>query len=390
MGFQRPFFKKGGENMIRIIADAAIPFLEGVLEPFADIQYLPANEISAEVVRDVDALLIRTRTRVDGSLLAGSKVQFVATATIGFDHIDTAWCLANGITWVNAPGCNASSVQQYLAAALLAIDERPGFRIEGRTLGIVGVGNVGSKVEKLAKTLGMKVLKSDPPRERREGSDNYVPLDVLMKESDVISLHVPLNREGIDKTFHLINRESVKNLKPGAWLINTSRGEVAETQALKAALDEKRLSGAILDVWENEPNPDRELVLKTFIATPHIAGYSLDGKANGTAMVVWALASHFRLPLLDWFPPQILHAEKTAISARSEKGNPMEIVREAVLQSYDIWKDDARMRLEPGNFEAQRTGYPARREFPAYKVHLPGKDPEAWDILTKLGFTIHH
>jgi erythronate-4-phosphate dehydrogenase len=389
MGFQRPFFKKGGENMIRIIADAAIPFLAGVLEPFADIRYLPANEISAEVVRDADALLIRTRTRVDGSLLAGSKVQFVATATIGFDHIDAAWCLANNIRWVNAPGCNSSSVQQYLVAALMAIDEHH-FRINGKTIGIVGVGNVGTKVANLAEILGMKVLKNDPPRERMEGPGNYVPLEVLMNESDIVSLHVPLNREGMDKTFHLINRESLKTLRPGAWIINTSRGEVAETRALKEALQENRIGGAILDVWENEPNPDRELLRKAFLATPHIAGYSLDGKANGTAMVVWALASHFRLLLQDWFPSEILHAEKIGISIGLKTDDPMAMVREAIFQSYDIRRDDALLRLEPENFEAHRTRYPARREFPAFKVHLPEKNPEAAMLLTKLGFTIQH
>ena len=222
--------------MIRIIADEKIPFLKGVLEPYAEVTYLPGSQINRNSISDSDALLVRTRTRCNSELLSGSRVKFIGTATIGFDHIDTDFCENNDIKWTNARGCNSSSVMQYIAAALLRISAEAGFSLKDRTLGIIGIGNVGSKVQKLAGALGMNIIMNDPPRERSEGISIFAGLDQLLNDSDIITLHVPLNIDGQDKTYHLFSKETFSKVKKGAWFINSSRGEVAETEAVKDAL----------------------------------------------------------------------------------------------------------------------------------------------------------
>ena len=291
--------------MLRIVADDKIPFLKGVLEPFAEMIYMPGKEISREILMHSDALLIRTRTKCDESLLNGTGVRFIGTATIGYDHIDIRYCDRNKIIWTNAPGCNSSSVQQYISAALLKIAFDKNFQLKNKTLGIIGVGNVGSKIEKFARVIGMKVLLNDPPRERAEGNRNFQSLDAVLSESDIITVHVPLNITGEDHTFHLFNDEAFRKVKKGSWFINSSRGEVTETKALKEALTSGILGGSIIDVWENQPAVDLKLMNLVSIATPHIAGYSTDGKANGTAMVVNSISKHFSLPLADWYPENI-------------------------------------------------------------------------------------
>ena len=232
--------------MIKIIADDKIPFLKGVLEPYSDVTYLPGKLIQNEQLKDCDALIIRTRTKCTEGLLKDTRVSFIGTATIGFDHIDTRYCDTNDIRWTNAPGCNSSSVQQYIAAALLKMSLDFKFRLRDKTIGIIGVGNVGTKVEKLAGNLGMKVLLNDPPRARKEGTKHFVDLETLLKESDIITIHVPLNIVGEDKTFKLINDNTIRKIKKGAWLINTSRGEVTVTSALKKSLLTGKLSGVIV------------------------------------------------------------------------------------------------------------------------------------------------
>ena len=222
--------------MIKIIADDKIPYLKGVFEPVAEVKYLKQEDIINENIRDADALIIRTRTRCNAELLDNSMVKFIATTTIGIDHIDTAFCESKGIKWVNAPGCNSSSVQQYLVSALLTIAKLKNFPLDKKTIGIVGVGNVGSKVEKIARLLGMKVLLNDPPRERKEGTKRFVPLDQLVDESDIITFHVPLNKNGIDKTFHLADESFFEKFNNSKILINTSRGEIVDTISVKNAI----------------------------------------------------------------------------------------------------------------------------------------------------------
>lgn len=374
--------------MIRIIADDKIPFLNGVLEKHAEVIYIPGREIHKENLENADALLIRTRTKCTESLLTGTNVRFIGTATIGFDHIDTIYCKKHHIRWTNAPGCNSSSVQQYVAAALLKIASEFGFNLKGRTIGIIGVGNVGSKVERFARSIGMKVLLNDPPRARREGDRNFVKLASILRESDFITVHVPLNIVGEDKTYHLFNDKFFKKMKKGAWFINSSRGEVNDTAAIKNALESGKLGGAVLDVWENEPDIDLELMSKAFIATPHIAGYSTDGKANGTAMSVNSLCKFFDLPLKKWYPDNIPKPHSPAITIECKGKANEDIIREAIFNTYNITDDDLRLRSSPFDFEKQRGDYPLRREFSSYRINLRGGTKKVQKILNGLGFKV--
>lgn len=374
--------------MIRIVADDKIPFLEGTLEPFAEITYLPGKSITRESLMKADALLIRTRTKCTESLLKGTPVKYIATATIGFDHIDTGYCDKHKIKWTNAPGCNSSSVQQYITASLLKLSRDHQFNLRDKTIGIVGVGNVGSKVEHVARTLGMKVLLNDPPRARKEGGKDFVLFGNILYESDIITAHVPLNIVGEDKTYHLFNSRSFKKMKKGTWFINSSRGEVADTLSLKNSLSSGKLGGAIIDVWENEPDIDLELMGKTFISTPHIAGYSTDGKANGTAMVVNSLCEYFNLPLKDWYPEDVPLPLITEISIDCKGKSDHEIVAQAVFSAYNIEEDDMRLRFSPADFEKQRGEYPLRREFTSYTINLKSGNKKVLLMLKALGFKV--
>lgn len=372
--------------MIRILADDKIPFLQGVLEPYAEIKYLPGNEINADDISQADALLIRTRTKCTNALLNNSTVRFIGTATIGFDHIDTQFCDSKSIKWTNAPGCNSSSVQQYIAAAILKIASEFRFELKDKTIGIIGVGNVGSGIEKFVKLFGMKVLLCDPPRQREEGGAAFVTLDKILKKADLITLHVPLNIVGEDTTYHLFDEKTFKKMKKGAWFLNSSRGEVVETSLLKKALRSGKLSGAVLDVWENEPDIDTELMENAFISTPHIAGYSTDGKANGTAMIVNALSAFFDLPLKNWYPENVPFPAESVIEIDCIGKNTQEIIREAVNHTYNINEDDTSLRFSPADFEKQRGNYRTRREFSAYKVKLNNGNEIGLNMLQQLGF----
>lgn len=373
---------------MKIIADDKIPFLKGILEPFAEVIYLPGGKITRKEISGADALLIRTRTKCTGELLGGSQVKFIGTATIGFDHIDTRWCSRNSISWTNAPGCNSSSVQQYIAAALLKMASEYRVSLRGRTIGIIGVGNVGSKVAKLAEILGMEILLNDPPRARKEGNLNFSDLKTVLAESDILTLHVPLNVVGRDATWHLIGEKTIKRLKKGCWIINTSRGEVADTSALKKFVESAKTGGAIIDVWENEPDIDRELMTGTFIATPHIAGYSTDGKANGTSMIVNAFCRHFGFPLADWYPDNVPEPEKPVIQIDAAGKSDEEIIGMAVGHSYNIDEDNINLRFSPSDFEKQRGDYRLRREFPAYSVRLDNGTRKVAEMLLALGFEV--
>ena len=374
---------------MKIVCDSKIPFLRGVFEPFAQVLYLPGGETTPELVRDADALLTRTRTRCDAALLAGSAVRVIASATIGYDHIDTAWCEANGIRWRNAPGCNAGSVEQYLAAALCTLSRRHGFALAGRTLGVVGVGHVGSRVARMAAALGMKVLLCDPPRARDEGAEGFVSLDELIARSDIVTLHVPLTRTGEDATWHLLDAARLSAMRPDQFLINTSRGPVVDGAALKAALQAGSLRGAVLDVWEDEPVPDRALLDLVDVATPHIAGYSADGKAAGTAAAVRTVAQVLDLPLKRWAPAAIPAPARPLSFDLDACGKTLaEVLQEAVLYTYALLADDAALRADPARFEALRGDYPVRREPGAFRVRLQGGTEEMAERLSALGFKL--
>lgn len=374
----------------KIVADNKIPFLKGVLEPFADIEYFAPNDITKETVKDADALLIRTRTKCNSSLLYGSKVKFIATATIGFDHIDTNYCDANDIKWVSAPGCNSSSVMQYISSALLTINEKKNLALSDLTIGVVGVGNVGSKVVRAAEAFGIKVLLNDPPRARSERSDKFVELDELVSQSDIITFHVPLNWDGRDKTFHMADESFFKMFDRPKIVFNTSRGEVIETNALKHAIRNGAVKACLLDVWENEPDIDRELLSMVDIATPHIAGYSADGKANGTSVCVRSISSFFNFGIdARWYPAEIpnpITPNKIIIDCSGK--SHQQILREVVMPTYNILDDDKRLRNSVHTFEKQRGTYPVRREFPFYNIELINGREEIQTSLVELGFNV--
>ena len=374
---------------MKIVCDNKIPFLRGVLEPFADVVYLPGKETTPEVVKDADALITRTRTICNEALLSGSQVQAIATATIGFDHIDTAWCDAHGIFWENAPGCNSGSVKQYIASVLVTLAKRYGFDLAEKTLGVVGVGNVGRKVASVARALGMKVLLNDPPRARKEGPEAFVGLDEICAQSDIITVHVPLSKTGEDATWHLFDSARLASLRPDQILINSSRGPVVDNAALKAVLQQGGLKAAVLDVWEGEPNLDPELVDLLTLTTPHIAGYSADGKANGTTAAVRSVARTLGLPLTMWSAegiPAPLQALDFTVDAAGK--SLQDVLTEAILHTYDVSEDSERLRADLSLFEKLRGDYPVRREFPAFTLHLQDGTPEMADRLSEIGFNV--
>ena len=373
---------------MKIIADDKIPFLRGALEPYADVVYVPGKEITPGVIAGADALLIRTRTKCNEYLLRDSNVKFIGTATIGYDHIDTGYCEKHNICWTNAPGCNSSSVQQYIASALLTIAEKMEFSLKDKTLGVIGAGNVGSKVARLAKNLGMNVLLNDPPRARREGKSGFVKLESVLSDADIITVHVPLTSGGEDKTFHLFDEAVFARMKKGVLFLNSSRGEVVKTEALRKSLDTFQTGGAVIDVWENEPDIDLALLSKTFLATPHIAGYSTDGKANGTSIVVNSLAGFFQLPLKNWYPDNIPAPALPLIEINGIDKTEQDILYEAVIHTYRIKEDDLKLRNSPSAFEKQRGEYPLRREFQSYSVSLSNAGGHVRTVLKNIGFML--
>lgn len=246
---------------MKIIADNTVPYLKGILEPIADVSYLDSKEFTPTNIKDADALIVRSIDKCTRELLEGSRVRLITTATIGYDHIDIHYCEKAGITWKNAPGCNAASVGQYVLSSLVAVALRKGERLAGKTIGIVGVGHVGSIVERLCEAMGMRVLRNDPPRAEQEGEDGFVSLDTIAKEADIITLHVPLTKEGRFATRHLADHAFLDQLERKPWFINSCRGAVHDTQALLQAKRTGKVSELIIDCWENEPDIDREITV---------------------------------------------------------------------------------------------------------------------------------
>ena len=371
---------------MKFIIDDKIPYIKGALEPFGEVVYLSGPKTTPEMVKDADGLITRTRTICNETLLSGSTVKFIATATIGYDHIDTDFCAHAGILWTNAPGCNSKSVEQYIASTLFVLAQTKGFQLHGKTIGVVGVGQVGSKVAHVCELFGMKVLLNDPPRARAEGTDQFSSLEEIMQKADIITLHVPLNMQGEDATFHLANSHFFDALKRKPIVINSCRGEVLDTLSAKEALKNGQLSGLVIDCWENEPGIDLELLKLADLATPHIAGYSRDGKANGTSMSIQAISRFFNLGIDNWKAQQIELPEKTLIELDGLNLSEEEILSKAILATYDIRNDDTALRASPGAFEKLRGDYPIRREFTAYTIKAINVDDQMLETLKALGF----
>lgn len=329
-----------------IVVEDRIPYIRGVLEPAGNVSYLPAGAITPEVMRSADALITRTRTRCDSRLLDDSRCSFIATATIGTDHIDLPYCLSRGITVANAPGCNAPAVAQYVMAAILAAHHE---NIRGLTIGIVGVGHVGSIVERWARAMGMDVMRCDPPRAIAGDEGPWHTMDDIARQADVITFHTPLTRGGQHPTYHLASFEFLGSLRRKPMIINAARGPVISTQALLEAGVSGKVGPMVIDCWEGEPQIDLSLLEATFIATPHIAGYSREGKIRATAMAVDAFARHFGVKV---------NPLPVAIPAAP----PVAVTSDDILSTYDILADDSALRSCPDAFESLRNSYHLRPE----------------------------
>ncbi len=379
--------------MHKIIADENIPGVSEAFSHLGEICLLPGRAITRETLLDANFLLVRSITPVNAKLLQNTAVRFVGTATIGTDHVDTAFLDQQNITFVSAAGSNADSVAEYVVAALVHHAVTYGLALAPLTLGVVGVGHIGSRVARMAAALGMRVLLNDPPLARQTHDPQYLPLDALM-EADMITLHTPLTHEGEDATVHLFDAARLRAMKRGSMLINTSRGAVVDNAALKAALQSGHLSAAILDVWEHEPDIDSELLRLIEIGTPHIAGYSLDGKLNGTWQIYLA-ACEFLGVAPQWQLATALPAVGQPLILLPSAGRRSEEILQSVIpHAYDIAADDRRLRAglnmraeERGRyFDGLRRDYPVRRGFHNYLVNLSGNEPASARLLKALGF----
>lgn len=332
---------------LSIVVERNVPFIE-VLDDHADVLRLPYADITPDAVRHADALVVRTRNRCDAALLAGSSVRFIATATIGTDHIDLPWCAAHGIEAVNAPGCNAPAVAQYVFSSLMRVINRP---ISSYTIGIVGVGHVGSIVERWARGLGMRVLLCDPPRERVEGGAVWTSLEDIAGRADIITFHTPYTREGDDATYHMAGESFFNSLRRAPIIINSARGPIVDNTVWAEAISAGICGPAIIDCWENEPNLDMRLLELATIATPHIAGYSIEGKRRASQMSLDALCRHFDIPALR------IAGERPPAPART-------ITAASALNVYDPFVDTRALKSDPSAFEKLRNNYNLRPELP--------------------------
>ncbi len=376
--------------MLNIVADENIILATEAFSPLGNVILLPGRNITNNEVIDADILLVRSVTNVDRNLLNNSKVKFVGTATIGRDHIDEEYLTSQGIFFTDAAGCNADAVAEYVFTSLFEIAREKRFNLREKSIGIVGVGNIGNRVSKLASSLEMKVLKNDPFLKRLTNREDYLELNELM-ECDIITLHVPLNMDGLDKTFHLFDHKKLENLEEGTILINASRGAVIDNKALLNIKDKKNIS-IVLDVWENEPNINSDLLQRTNIATPHIAGYSYEGKVNGTVMLYHALCN-FLNKEPEWKPvlPEV-SGKMLQLNIQDETNSLQRLFSEI----YKIKNDDKQLRniLElQGNeqgkyFDKLRKDYQLRREFSNYFIELNNSNHKIEPFLKTLKFNI--
>ncbi len=374
-----------------IVADENIPLLDEFFQGFGEIRRVPGRAVDRATVEQADVLLVRSVTNVNRALLEGSHVKFVGTCTIGTDHLDLDYFQQAGIHWSSAPGCNARGVVDYVLGSLQTLAEIEGADLAQRTYGIVGAGEVGGRLLKVLKGLGWNVLVCDPPRQIAEDAD-YVSLDQIIEQCDVISLHTPLIKSGNGATWRLFDRERLRQLKPGTWLINASRGPVVHNAALREVLLEREDLQAVLDVWEGEPEVDVDLADLCVLATPHIAGYSLDGKQRGTAQIYQALCAYLGqapgIALSDLLPQPWL--AEVQLNASTDPAWALATLCRSV---YDPRRDDADFRRslvgtvqeQRKAFDLLRKHYPERREIDGLKVRINGQSPVLSNIARALG-----
>ena len=377
--------------MLNIIADENIAFAKEAFSYFGNVELFNGRNISNRILKNADALIVRSITIVDESLLKSTKVKFVGTATIGTDHVDLSYLKNNGISFADAKGCNAYSVAEYVFTAIMKTAAEKNISLANKSIGIIGAGNVGSKVADFAKAFGLTILKNDPPLQRAGNGKKFVTLNEAL-QADIVTFHTPLTLEGEDKTYHLLNENNFQLLKENVILLNTSRGAVIDNSAL-LDFTGKRSINLILDVWENEPSINIELLGKAILGTAHIAGYSLEGKVNGTKMMFDAL-NKFSGKNLKWIPttPEI----PNDIIATPQSGNLEQKLNSVFKSVYDIEKDDYRMRKmfklskpeQAKYFDLLRKEYPFRREFSNYTVLLKNNERYLTDLLKAFRFNV--
>lgn len=382
---------------MKIVCDKNMPFAAEAFGTLGEVVLKDGRQIAADDVRDAELLITRSTTRVNAGLLDGSAVRFYGSGVIGTDHIDIPYLASRGIVWTGAPGCNAESVATYVTAALLWLGGRTGLTLEGRTLGVIGVGNVGRRVCAHARALGLRVLANDPPRQRDAADAEaaaFVPLERVLEESDIITCHVPLTRQGPDATFHLLDAARLARLRRGAILVNAARGPVVETDALRAALDSGRVGQAVIDCWEGEPAYRPDLLARAALSTPHIAGHAYEGKVNGTA-IVYRRACDF-LGVSAVYPFALPEPPLPLWRGDAAGRNDEEVLRELVLAVYDIEADSRRLAAScvadetarAAAFDAQRSRYPMRREFASTRVQVAHASDALLTKIAGLGFRI--
>ncbi len=387
---------------MKIICSTNIPYAEEAFRKLGDLTILAPKDITAERVRDADVLVIRSTLRANRALLDGSRVRFVGTATIGTDHMDLAYLDQAGISWTAAPGCNANSVAEYLIAALLCLSQRHGFTLEGKTIGVVGIGNVGRLVVQKAQAIGLRVLQNDPPRLAAENNPVFRPLEQLLAEADILTLHVPLTKTGAYPTWHLAGRNFFERIRKGCIFVDAARGAAMDSDAFLQARTTGKVAHAVLDTWESEPMFRTDVMAKADIATPHIAGHSFEGKVMGTVMMYHAVCKFMgvaptwtpegQLPSEDMLPPPLVPEIRLDPAGLSDEAAIWKIVQPV----YDIEADDRRLRAgavaDPKargeHFEQLRKNYPIHREFRFTRVALPKGHPKLEAKIRGLGFKL--
>jgi erythronate-4-phosphate dehydrogenase len=381
---------------MKIICSSSMPYAREAFSTLGEVELVEGRSISPAHVKDADILAVRSTTPINRALLSGSSVRFVGTATIGTDHIDQRWIEESGIFWMASPGCNATSVGEYITAALLHMACRHGWVLSEKTIGIIGVGHVGTKVAERCRALGMNVLLNDPPRHRVSGSKEFIPLSDMLKQADILTLHVPLEKDGQDPTWHLVNDLFLEHLKPGACLINSARGSIIDNDQLIEACGGDTLKYLILDTWEGEPCVRKELLGAVSLGTPHIAGYSFEGKAMGTDMVYRA-ACEFLGQEPVWNIEDVLPAPPVPFVMLDAADKRFEeSLHEVVSKVYDIASDsESFLGSQAGTdqersaaFDRHRNDYPVRREFRYTTVEVKNGTQHLLNVLSMLGFKI--
>lgn len=378
---------------MRILVDENVPLAEEFFGELGEVVRQAGRDMTPDSVRDFDALVVRSITPVDAAMIEGSKLKFVGTCTIGTDHVDLAALQERGVGFANAPGSNADSVVDYVLSSLLLLAEEEGITLAGNVVGIVGAGNVGGRLAARLDNLDVECLICDPPRAEREGRDDFLELDTLIERADILCLHTPLIEEGEHATRHLMDRRRIDALKPGTVLISAGRGDCLDGQALRERLERAQDLRTVIDVWEHEPGIDEALYELVDIATPHIAGYSVDGKMLGTEMIYQAAMRHFGLPARKklgqlrpdpWLSKIVLHSWTPPLEALSLCARACYDVRRDVL-AFDRYR--RRLGMAAG-FDAYRREYPERREFQTLRVQLKKNRGGLRDALEGVGFSV--